>query len=271
MKKVIILLLCFMLVSCNQDNPTSPIDEVNQSYLGNNNTQRDYETVEWMFEPNSSIPYIKIPDSLYSKLSFDTSLSKQGIYNLLYNTDIILPYKENHQIKTINENHNLEMELERLSRNLTYHPGNSESIDGAIWIENENEMYLQFNDSSKYTLVKKPLFIGQEWIREKYSYVNEQGVIENFQQECKVIGKENIQIKAGNFNAYKIEVTNHWTDLNAKSRRNYEYYVPNIGMVLFESDGNVYRATAIGNGPTTIIYIRHKVRKELVSFNFINN
>jgi hypothetical protein len=271
MKKIIFLLLGFILVSCNQENSTSPFDELNQLYLGNNNTQKEYEKVEWIFEANSNIPYIKIPDSLYSKLSFDTLLSSQGIYNLSYDTEIILPYEQYHQIKTISENHNLEMELERLSRNLTYRPGKSESIDGAIWIENEKEMYIQFSDSDKYTLLKKPLFIGQEWIREKHSYNNEQGVNENFQQECKVISKENIQVKAGNFNAYKIEVINHWTDLNSKSIRNYEYYVPNIGMVLFESDGNVYRATAIGNGTTTTIYIRHKVRKELVIFNFINN
>jgi len=271
MKKIIILLLSFILVSCNQENPTSPVDELNQSYLGNNNTQREYEMVEWMFEANSNIPYIKIPDSLYPKLSFDTSLSNQGIYNLLNMTEIILPNEQNHQIKTISENHNLEMELERLSRNLNYQPGKSESIDGAILIENEKEMYTQFSDGSKYIMLKKPLFIGQEWVREKHSYVNEQGVNENFQQECKVINKENIQVKAGNFNAYKIEVTNHWTELNSKSIRNYEYYVPNIGMVLFESDGNVYRLTAIGNGPSTTIYIRHKVRKELVSFNFVRN
>lgn len=271
MKNIIVLLIGLVFISCNHDNPTSPIDEVNQSYLGNNNTQREYETVEWMFEANSDIPYIKIPDSLYSKLSFDTSLSKQGIYNLLNITERIIPYEQNHQIKTINENHNLEMELERLSRNLDYHPGKSESIDGAIWIENESEMYIQFSDSGKYIMLKKPLFVGQEWIREKHSYVNEQGVDENFQQECKVIGKENIQVKAGIFNAYKIEVTNHWKDLNSKSIRNYEYYVPNIGMVLYESDGNVYRLTAIGNGPSTTIYIRNKVRKELVNFNFISN
>lgn len=270
MKNIIVLLIGFIFISCNQNDPTSPIDEVSQSYLGSNSTQREYETVEWMFEANSDIPYIKIPDSLYSKISFDTALSNQGIYNLSNDAEIIIPYEQNHQIKTISENHNLEMELERLSRNLNYQPGKSESIDGAIWIENEREMYIQFSDSGKYIMLKKPLFIGQEWIREKHSYVNEQGVNENFQQECKVIRKENIQVKAGNFSAYKIEVTNHWTDLNSKSIRKYEYYVPNIGLVLSESDGNVYRLTAIGNGPSTTIYIRHKVRKELVNFNFIN-
>jgi hypothetical protein len=271
MKKTIILLFSFILVSCNQENPTSPVDELSQSYLGDNNTQRVYETVEWMYEANSNIPYIKIPDSLYSKLSFDTSLSNQGIYNLSYDTEIIIPSEQNHQIKTISENHNLEIELERLAKNLNYQPGKSESIDGSIWIENEKEMFIQFSDSSKYIMLKKPLFIGQEWIREKHSYVNEQGVKESFQQECKVISKENVQVKAGNFNAYKIEVTNHWTDLNSKSIRNYEYYVPNIGMILFESDGNIYRLTAVGNGSTTTIYIRHKVRKELVIFNFSSN
>ena len=270
MKKIIILLLGFILVSGNQDNPTSPVDELNQSYLGDNNTQREYKMVEWMFEANSNIPYIKIPESLYSKLSFDTSLSNQGIYNLSYDTEIILAYEQNHQIKTISENHNLEMELERLSQNLNYQLSKSESIDGAIWIEDEKEMYIQFSDSSKHIMLNKPLFIGQEWIREKHSY-NEQGVNKNFQQECKVISKENIQVKAGNFNAYKIEVTNHWTDINSKSIRNYEYYVPNIGMVLYESDGNIYRLTAIGNGPSTTIYIRSKVRKELVNLNFISN
>lgn len=271
MGKIIVLLFSFILVSCNQNNSTSPVDELNQSYLGDNNTLRAYETVEWMFEAKSNVPYIKIPDSLYSKLSFDTSLSNQGIYNLSYDTEIILPYEQNHQIKTINESHNLETELDILSKNLTYQPGKSESIDGSIWSENEKEMYIQFSDSSKYIMLKKPLFIGQEWIREKHSYVNEQGVKENFQQECRVISKETIQIKAGNFNAYKIEVTNNWTNLNSRSIRNSEYYVPNIGMVLFESDGNTYRVSAIGNGLTTTIYVRSKVRKELTNFNFINN
>lgn len=271
MKNIVVLLIGLALISCDQDNPTSPIDEVNQLYLGNNNTQREYETIEWMFEANSDIPYIKIPDSLYPKLSFDTSLSKQGIYNLANISETILPYEQNHQIKTISENHSLEIELEMLSKNLLYVPGRSEGIGGAVWIENESEMYIQFSSGNKYIMLRKPLFVGQEWIREKHSYLNDRGVYENFQQECKVISIENIQVKAGSFNAYKIEVTNHWTDLNSKSIRNYEYYVPNIGMVLFESDENIYRLTAIGNGSSTTIYVRHKSRKELVSFSFVRN
>ena len=79
MKKIIFLLLSLILVRCNRDNPTSPVDELNQSYLGNNNTQRVYQTIEWMFEPNSGIPYIKIPDSLYSKLSFNTIIQENLI------------------------------------------------------------------------------------------------------------------------------------------------------------------------------------------------
>jgi hypothetical protein len=42
-------------------------------------------------------------------------------------------------------------------------------------------------------------------------------------------------------------------------------------MVLLKSDGNVYRFIATGNGPSTTIYARYKVRKELVIFNFISN
>ena len=75
-------------------------------------------------------------------------------------------------------------------------------------------------------------------------------------------------IKAGKFSAYKIEVINHWVDLNFKSVRKYEYYVPNVGLILSESDGNIYR-TVLNNGGSNTIYFRQKERTELVNYNFI--
>ncbi len=274
MKKLALLLPLLFLMGCSKDNPLSPEELSNLSYLGGNNTVRVYETTEWMFKPNTDIPYIKIPDYLAGRITFDTALSNQGIYAVYKTSETLIPYsqansgEEGHMLKIYSESRNLQVEIDNLNKNIKYDPVGFEYTDETELIEDKNGVYERVNDNNENKILKKPLFVGQNWIREKRTYLNDAGVAERFQQECRVIGREYVETKARKFYAYKVQVTDDWVDLNSKLVEKYEYYVPGVGLVLSESDGNMYQATAVGNGSTTIIYVRMKERKELLSYNF---
>jgi len=282
MKKLIFILLGIIFASCNHSNPVSPIISASDNFFGLPNTTREYERTTFMFQPDTNIPYIKVPDSLYKKLSFDTSQINQGLVDIyIYQEVVISPdttfaipshsdFSINYyQIKTFDEEHeDLEDDLEFAKQGKTF-PGISlgTSIDGTFWIENKKELYTQNNiDTANYIYLQKPLKIGAEWVRETNKYKNADGTYGTFQLECKVVTMQEVSVKAGNFLAYKIEVTNDWVDIGYKSIRDYEYYVPNVGLILMESDMNVY-STTLGSGTT--LYFRQVIRQELISYNFV--
>ena len=284
MKYLIPFLFIFVFVSCDQNLTTSPIDSLNKDYLGAPNTTKEYESYSWMFKANTDSPYVYVPDSLINRLTFDSSSIREGLVSFSRFQRVVIPRDPSfnqltyynpainyYQIKTIStEQRNLEDELYSISIGMPYSgSGGGSGIDGSLWIESNDSMYIQFNDTSKYILLKKPLEIGSSWIREQHKYRTQNGDYQTFQQECTVLSYEDVNITAGMFTAYKIEVVNNWVDLNYKSVRNYEYYVPNVGLILSESDSNVYRTT-FSNGGSHTIYFRQKERTELISYNFIS-
>jgi hypothetical protein len=206
-------------------------------------------------------------------LSFDSSSLKNGIIRYeRYKEEVIIrdtsfnqstyysPSIHYYQKRRIElEKRHLEFELAYASRgeiipSLSLGSG----IDGTLFVENETELYTTYSDTTKYITIKKPLSIGLEWIREKRQYKNNNGVYETFQQDCKVISNEEIIVKAGKFNAYKVEVSNNWVDLNYKAVRNYEYYVPNVGLVLLEWDMNI---NSYNSNSDSTIYYRQKISR----------
>lgn len=285
MKFFICIFLTIVFIACEKGNPVAVDNLDNSRYLGLPNTTREYESTTWMYEANSSIPYIKVPDSLYSKLSFDSVSIKNGVAKINKYQEVIIPKDTSYnkfkyydpntvycQEKIItNEYKDLATELDCVQKGIPYNVSLGSYIDGTTFAENINGYFFQFNDSSKYYILKKPLYVGSEWIRDQWQYKADNGNYESIQILCKVISKEDITVKAGRYSAYKVEVTDFWVDLNYKILDEYEYYVPNIGLVLTESDMNLYSTTLTPGGPSTTIFFRQKVRLELISVNFINN
>lgn len=284
MKYLLMFSLIFVLVGCNHDNTTSPIELLPKDYLGAPNTTREYESYSWMFKASSDSPYVYVPDSLINRLTFDSSSIREGLVSFSKHQQVVIPRDPSfnqltyynpkinyYQMKNISiEQRNLEDELYFISIGIPYSgSGGGTGIDGSLWVETSDSMYIQFNDTSKYIFLKKPLEIGSNWVREQHQYRAQTGGYQTFQQECTVLSNEEVNIAAGKFRAYKIEVVNHWVDLNYKSVRHYEYYVPNVGLILSESDSNVYR-TIFSNGGSYTIYFRQKERTELINYNFIN-
>jgi hypothetical protein len=268
------------LQSCEKDNDS--VDSSSQTFLGKQSTVRNYETTTWQYEANSNVPLVKTPASLYRSLSIDSMLILQGVVMQTTINETLIPYdiswaivsnpslySAGVQVKTTTELYDLNTELQCISNKRTYSNSINQSIDGAIYFENGEIFDVIFGDNSKNTVLIEPLSIGVNWIRESYHYKNNKGGIELFQQDCRVISQEQVEVKAGKFLAYKIEIMNNWIDLKSKSLRGYEYYVPEVGLILEESDSNVYQTSISLSGDASTIYFRQKYRKELVSYNFI--
>ncbi len=270
-----------LLQSCEKDYDS--IDSSSQTFLGKENTFRKYEITTWQYEANSNVPFVKITDSLYRNLSIDSIMISQGVVTQASLHETLIPYdiswnvvsnptlyNDGLQIKSTTEVYDLNTELRYISNNKTYSKSITQRIEGYICFENGKTYDFIFGDSSKNTILAEPLYVGVNWIRQSRHYKNDKGGIELFQQECRVLGLEQVEVKAGKFFAYKIEIMNHWVDLNSKSLRNYEYYVPDVGLILEESDSNVYQTSISWSGDTATIYFRQKYRKELVNYNFMN-
>lgn len=281
MKKIISILLAVLFIGCNQENSTSPTSDISHKYLGLSNTTREYEASTWEFIANTDTPIYSVPDSLVKKLSFDSISLKQGLVRyerykrIIINRDSSFnqltyynPSIKYYQERTIDlDKKKLGSELDYAKRGLDVPKISLGSrVDGTLYIENETEYYTSFSDTTKNTILKKPLEVGSEWIREKRYYKNDKGVFELFQEDCKVVSKEEIIVKAGKFTAYKIEVTNNWVALNYKALRNYEYYVPSVGLVLLVWDVNLYSTNL-----SSTVYFRQKYRVELVNYSFVIN
>ena len=276
--KICSLLLIFLpvLISCQKS------DDSIQMYIGKQNTIREYETNEWKYDViNTTMPYINVPDSYYKKLSYDSILISQGLVSNLLTTEKVNPYditshnlsdpellKSVLEINTEGEQYDLEFDINSIENNREY----SKSIYAGrgLWKEDSKELSMIFSDTSKYTYLVKPLYVGSQWIRDSYQY-KDNGLNQVFQLECKVVGIEHVMVKAGEFSAYKVEVLNHWVDIPSQSVRAYEYYVPDIGLVLEERDGTLgeARIPPVGEGDPTFFTYHQKYRKELVSYSFV--
>jgi hypothetical protein len=268
-------ILIFWISCTNEEN-------ANLSYLGKQSTSREYETTTWRFEAGTNIPLIIVPDSIYKRLSLDSTLISEGVISKSYITETLIPYDTSrHYIsdpnlfleallkEEIGEKYDLMKELECISNNEIYSNTDIGETTVIIWHENEQELINSIYDSIKIIL-HKPISVGDEWIRESYQYFADNDNLQLFRQECRVISQESVKVKAGSFLAYKIEILNHWVDLDYKSIWSYEYYVPNVGLILEESDVNLYETIVFpgGYGETTSFF-RQRQRKELIDYNFI--
>ena len=276
---LLLLTIIVVLYSCSKDN-SSPV--LNQEFLGNSNTYREYETTRWYLEANSNIPFLNVPDSLINNLSIDSAQISEGVVEKWYFEETVIPidtasYQNSSYPELIKDALgisrskiyiDIEDEIECILDGEEYIPNESNGPMGGAWVENNSIMGFLFSDELEIYL-KKPLYEGAEWIRDSNSYVNESGESKLRQTICKVVSQEHITVKAGTFLAFKVEYYDQITDLKSTSPPMYEYYVPGVGLVLKEYDMNIYRTIISTTGQTETIYLRTKFRKELVSYNFL--
>ena len=270
--------MLFLLCSCSKE------EAINLPYLGGLNTSREYEITTWRFEENTSIPYIKLEDTIYKYLSFDSAQLSEGVVHKSHYTETLIAYDTSYQIlsypdstsnffmkRETGEQYDLANELECILNNRNYSDRHINQIDALVWSENEQKLSTFYHDGENIIL-EKPLSTGIEWIRESYNYLTSIGTLRTYQVECKVIGMTEVDISAGSFMAYKIEITHHWVDLNYRSIWGYEYYVSNVGLILEESDNILYETIIplVGQGEPSTSCFREKKRKELIKYDFIN-
>ena len=275
----ILITFIILLFSCGKDDTSQ---DLYQEFLGKPNTLHEYETTIWDFEANSNIPLLNVPDSLINNLLIDSAQISEGVVKKKYVEETLIPidttsYQSNSYPELIKDALritrsklyiDIEKEVECILDGEEYHPSESNGTMGGAWVENDTIMGFIFSDELEIYL-KKPLYVGAEWIRDSNSYVNESGESKLRQTICKVVSQEHITVKAGTFLAFKVEYYDQITDLKSTSPPMYEYYVPGVGLVLKEYDMNIYRTIISTTGQTETIYLRTKFRKELVSYNFL--
>ena len=123
----ILLYTLFLLYSCSKE------DGINLHYLGGLNTSREYEITTWRFEANTSIPYIKLEDTVYKYLSFDSAQISEGVTGKSHFTETLISYDTSYQIlsdpdlasnsfmkREMGQQYDLAIELECILNNRKY-------------------------------------------------------------------------------------------------------------------------------------------------------
>lgn len=281
-KLFIAIIIAFLLSSCSDgNNPTSP--SINNSiYLGGVGTERTYkETVSWL-EIGSNLPFFNVPDSLITKVTLSEAQLQNGICEIMDYTEIVeyvdedfyaswkftLPRTNYIQFDGDGKIYDLSCELDSLVNNKTYSPGGFSTghgvfkvFDYTIFTTNPPDLQKQF-PSVPY--IKNTLQINDSWIRYKFiDTTTNNSIIETV---AKVIGKEEIQVTAGTFSAIKIKLTTYHFNPDYSFDDGYEYYVPNVGLVLKESDSDIYQWNSKNN---ETIHFRQTKKKELISYFFV--
>lgn len=280
-KLIIVLFVVFFLSACSdENNPISPINENN--YLGGNGTERTYKETESWLQPNSNIPYFNVPDSLKSKVSLNASQLQSGVVSIKNYTEFVKPIADDFYISwelTLPKNnylqtegsgqkYSLEIELDSLRLNKSYSIGNYGIGQEIFRVTNDGIMTvnppdLQSNFPS-VPFIKNNLKINDTWVRYKFiDTTMNSPIIETI---ASVIGKENITVPSGTFNAFKIKLTTYHYSPDYSFGVGYEYYVSDVGLVLKESDMDIYQWDSSTNNT---IHFRQIIRKELVSYNFV--
>ena len=274
-------LIVSLFYSCsNENNPVSPIG-IND-YFGGVGTERTYKEIESWLQANSNLPYIIVPDSLLSKVSLNDVELQNGVAFVRNYTEFVkkidddfytswkLTYPREDYLETqgSGKSYSLADELDSLQKHKSYSVG-VYGIGQDIF-RNTNDDIMTVNPSDvqgnfpSVPFIKNELQINDSWVR--YKFIDSTANNTIFETIAKVISKENVVVEAGSFNAYKIKLTTYHYNPDYSSEEGYEYFVPEVGLVLKESDMDIYQ----WNSNTNItIHFRQIIRKELVSYNFV--
>jgi len=276
---VILLTILFLLTSCRkEDNPIIvPVENV-INYSGKVGSEKVFRiTTKWL-RLNTNIPFYSIPDSLINQISFPDSLRKQGVIeigNLRLKTVAIdaeyyNKFKTNLSKEYFKEEYadwtyqSLDEEYRTILTYRNYYPIDVHNVFWDRWLETPDSLVELFSIPSNSLILKKPLKEKSLWIRGSLKISDGNGGYATYQEEGEVMEYKEIKIEAGTFLAYKIAVVTHWLESNIRIYGTYEYYVPNLGLILEESNGILESSAKDLYGNK--VYYDQIYRKELISY-----
>ncbi len=278
-KNIVILFISFVFFSCAKNSNITGVED-NSTYLGGIGTQRTYiQTEKWLL-PGTSDPVVIPPDSLISKVPFSQNEISSGVVirDSLVETIAMIDstYYEGWELppprqiyKTIvstGTEYNLSFALSEFIHNRNY--------QGSAVAERNYHVYAEFLGkiievspgdtllSSKPPWLKVPLIVGDSWERLQFPSIFGPAVISVHVSELK-----KVTIASGTFEAYKLEVITKLSDPDSTLQIEYEYYTPNVGLILYETKRTAH--VWYGYDSITRISVDQVIRKELVSYSFI--
>jgi len=280
-KNLFLILLSITIYSCSdKNNPIAPIFENN--YFGGIGTERTYKETEKWLKVGSNLPFFNVPDTLLSRVYLTKDQLQSGVVFISNYTESVepidndfytswkltLPQDNYLETESKGKSYSLSNELDSLLHNKTYSMENYRIGQDIFLLTNDavmtiNPSNLQANFPS-VPFIKNKLQISDSWIR--YEFIDTTTHKAIFETVAKVINIENINIIAGNFNAYKIKLTTYHYNPDYSFEEGYEYYVPYVGLVLKESNMIVNQWSSDTN---LTINFRQIIYKELVSYNFV--
>ena len=83
---------------------------------------------------------------------------------------------------------------------------------------------------------------------------------------ARVVALERVTVPAGTYSAYKLQITTHAFNPDYDIDEGFEYYVPNVGLVLKQSDMVLNQWNSETNA--TIVF-RQIIKQQLLAVNFI--
>jgi hypothetical protein len=283
---IIFMMLALVLSSCSErDNPISPITSTDTPaiFLGKIGTQRVYrEVIKW-FVPNTDSAFLRIPDSLLSEIRLTPEQLRQGVVSIKEITQVVdtipnwyytfwnlpSPYTEYKDLNGRATGYDLSDHLQAILQRRSY-SGVNATYGWGKFLEKSDSIINLLHPYGAWPYLLKPLSTGRYWLRNDWEYYDSSAHRTRTHNIAgKVIGKTTIAVEAGTFEAYKIEISMNWPDLNYSVIWKYEYYVPNVGLALEESDLVQNIVTLIPGGPSRTITVRIVSRSELASFNII--
>lgn len=251
------------------------------TFIGEIGSQRSYLITEKWFVPSTDTPFVIVPDSLLGRVTLNDSLRRLGAVQIqhqaesvieldtsFYNSWLLpLPRSVYKMTQGLGPSYNLVDEINQLASNQTY--TTPIAIEQNAWREIPAEVE-NVLPSTYWSIfpplpwLKKPLQVNQTWVR--YQFIDTSNGQIRQQTSAKVVGIENIAVQAGTFSAYKL-VLFHMGGSPPELSTEFEYWVPNVGLVLYVVDRYVCRTANHPNGGSTTICFRQVIRKELTSFN----
>jgi hypothetical protein len=266
-----ILVLGIIFFGCSRDNNPVITEKEEINYSGDIGSERAYRITTQWFKLGSSTPFYDVPDSLISRIIFPDSLRLNGYieieeiisrmtemdseYYLKQDTTIPRKFYKNEFADW--KKHSLIDEVTALMEGRDYSPSEFYNIIWGRWLETNKKLIALSN----IIYIEKPLEVNKMWVRDSGKVPDGSGGFSTYQSEAEVIGREEITTLAGSFLAYKVVVVTHWVESNMRLYGTYQYYVPNIGLVLEETKGTVVSSV---NNQT--IYYDQVYRKELISY-----
>ncbi|MFC2139198.1 hypothetical protein ACFLR4_00930 [Bacteroidota bacterium] len=249
-KKYLSIILLLLAVACSENESlNSPYENVD--FLGAAGTNRSYVETEIWLKSDSDLPYFTIPSELSNQISLSREQLAGGVCIIrniltevnsiteqLYNNwDLSLAIENYLQITISGEEYSLKEEIEALWNGANYNQSDY-SREKEVYIRDEfgiRSVYPpQAADRQDVTsYIMNNIVVGDTWTREKIYETGTSNIISETVAE--VLGIETVTVPAGTFSAYKIKLTTNETGVNVWND-GYEYFVPDVGLVLQESD-----------------------------------